>query len=526
MSSPSSLDLPPLVMDLLKPDRYPHHPKVVTLVQTHISYVFLAGPYVYKVKKTVNLGFLDFSSPEKRRHFCEEENRLNRRTSEGIYLGVVDISKKNGRYFPDDSSNPVEAAVKMRHLPDELMFYQLILKNSITDKMLSQISSTIAEFHLAAETSEGISSYGKPDLIRDHAMENFEQLKPYIGATIESGQYEKLVRYTKTFIAKNKNIFLSRVKKNCIKDCHGDLRPKHIFVNDRINIIDCIEFNPAYRLQDTASDIAFLTMELDHMKRSDLSIKILNYYLSYTADYNMIPVIDFYKIYRAVVRSKVASITASDNRISTEAQQEAVRQAGFFFRLAESYIKKVEGKHLTLAITCGLSGSGKSRTALKLAADIGAIVIRSDSVRKSLASLPVTKQCKYGFGNGIYSIEQTKQTYKTMLDQAKIALMAGWPVILDATFGKRKFRDDVKILAQKTGVQFQILWCEAPLTVLKERLLKRIANSGDSGKNQTTAEPSIRDPSDAGPEILDFQTRAFEPLSEEEKKLVLNSDSI
>ncbi len=508
--NPSSSNLPPLVTDLLKPEQYPHNPKNITLVQTHISYVFIADTYVYKIKKPVNFGFLDFSSQEKRRYFCEEENRLNRRTSKDIYLKVVDISEKNGRYFPEDSSNPVEAAVKMRRLPDELMFYNLILVNRVTDEMLSRIAGTIADFHLNAETSEDISRYGGFDLIQSHSIENFEQIKPYIGKTIELGLYKSLLAQTTKFITENKKKFLSRVENGCIRDCHGDLRPKHIFVSDRIDIIDCIEFNQSYRLQDTASDIAFLTMELDYMRRSDLSITILNDYLSYTADYDMVSVINFYKTYRAIVRGKVASMTASDKSIPTEARQEAAGQAKKFFHLAENYTRKkeIEKKHLTLVITCGLSGSGKSRAAGKLAKEIGAIVIRSDSVRKSLAGLQVTKHYKYGFEEGIYSNKDSERTYKRMLDQAKKALMAGWPVILDATFGKRRFRDDARALSQKTGVQFRILWCEAPIAVLRERLSKRLTSPGKLS----------HEPSDAGPEILELQARGFEPLNDEEKK--------
>lgn len=499
-------DLAKLIADLIKPERYPHRPKAVTLAQTHASCVFLAGDYVYKIKKPVNFGFLDFSTPEKRRHYCEEEYRLNLRAAPGVYLGVVDISEVNGEYFPEDSSNPVEAAVKMRRLPDELSLHHLAVNNMLTDDTTRGISRAIADFHAAADSGAQIDPGGSPGMTAHHALENLSQTAPFIGKTISPETHSLVHRYTDDFIVANLDRFLQRITDGRIRDCHGDLRPKHVFVFDNhIDIIDCIEFNAAYRRHDTASDLAFMLMELDFMGRREVSTAMLNFYLDYTADYGMIPLLAFYKVYRAMVRGKVASFAANDPAISDSEREKASAAARKFFDLSARYIVGSSSPP-TLTITCGPSGSGKSTAARASAAKTGATVIRSDSLRKSLAGLRPRESASAAFGGGIYTPAHTERTYLRMFEYAAEALGSGCSLILDATFGKRRLRDEARQVAETHGARFRIIRCDAPKDVLDARIAMRAGQGGD--------------PSDAHSGILDAQLREFEVLSPDEMAYV------
>jgi len=500
-----------LIADLLRPERYPHRPKSVTLAQTHASCVFLAGEYVYKIKKPVNFGFLDFSAPEKRRHFCREEYRLNLRAAPGVYLGVVDISEVNGEYFPEDSSNPVEAAVKMRRLPDEASLHYLAVNNMLADDTIRGISRAIADFHAAADSGEAIDPGGSPGMTAHHALENLSQTAPFIGQnvpgkTISPEIHALIHRYTDDFIVANIDRFLQRIADGHIRDCHGDLRPKHVFVfDDHIDIIDCIEFNAAYRRHDTASDLAFMLMELDFMGRREVSTAMLNHYLDRTADYGMLPLLAFYKVYRAMVRGKVASFAANDPAISDSERERASASARMFFDLAAGYVSGSSSPP-TLTITCGPSGSGKSTAARAHAAETGAAVIRSDSLRKSLAGLRPREGASAAFGGGIYASAHTERTYRRMFEYSAEALGGGCSVILDATFGKRRLRDEARRVAETRGAPFRIIRCDAPRDVLDARIAMRAGQGGD--------------PSDAHSGMLDAQLREFEALFPDEMAYV------
>lgn len=499
-------DLPRLIRDLLHQERYPHRPPEVHLVQTHISYVLIARPYVYKIKKPVYFGFLDYRTPEKRRHFCLEEVRLNRRTSRNVYLGVVDISEIGGEHFAEDSRNPVEAAVKMRYLPDEQMLFSMVEKNRVDDLLMVRIGRAIADFHRHADTSPEISRYGSTSTVLHHAMENFHQLEPFRGTTLSRDRHAELRSWTGNKMDMLTSLIEERVRKGKIRDGHGDLRPKHIYVaGDFIHIIDCIEFNPAYRYQDVASDLAFLCMEIEYQNRPDLANIVFNEYLAQTGDFQMVRLWDFYRVYRAMVRGKVASLTFAEQEMGEGGRAAALAQARRFFDLAFSYITRIPQPALT--ITCGLSGSGKSFQARRLASRSGAVIIRSDTVRKSLAGLEPRSSARSAYGTGIYSPERSEQTYDALASLAEIILTAGFPVILDATYSRKRRRDVVRALAGRLDIPFGIIRCTAPRNVLLERLRGR-------------RDPE--EPSDSGPELLDAQEREFEPLTPLETSFVLD----
>jgi aminoglycoside phosphotransferase family enzyme len=335
-----TLDIPTLQKALLDPAVYPDKPKEVKLIETHISLLFLTGNYVYKVKKPVDFGFLDFTSLEKRRHFCEREVTLNRRLSRGIYLGVAKITRDQGRISIDGEGEIVEYAVQMKQIPGELLLDRLLEKGQVSLRMIEAISEKLVKFYFDAETSDFIKSFAKPERFRQDTDENFEQTGKYIGVTISHGAYEDIKRSTNDFFGKRREILLDRIASNWIRDCHGDLRLEHIFWGEEISIFDCIEFSERLRYTDVAADIGFLAMDLDYHDREDLSKHLIHTYVEKSGDQDLMQVLDFYKCYRAYVRGKVESFQLDDSNIPGEAKREALQRAQKYFGLAQRYARR------------------------------------------------------------------------------------------------------------------------------------------------------------------------------------------
>ncbi|MBI2850758.1 MAG: gluconokinase [Chloroflexi bacterium] len=318
---------------------YPDGSSGVTLIQTGISLVFLTGDYVYKVKKPVNVGYLDYSTLEKRRFYCQREVELNRRLCPSAYLGVVPITGSNGRIEIAGSGEVIEYAVKMRYLPQERTLKVLLAGKRATADMLTRVAQKMADFHKKADTSPAISSYGSADMITANAEENFSEAAKYIGKTISQESYRKIKRYTHAFIETNAALLRKRVAEGRIRDCHGDLHAAHICFTDSICIYDCIEFNDRFRYCDVASEIAFLAMDLDNYGRLDLSKSFIDDYVSFSGDEELLKLLDFYKCYRAYVRGKVDSFDSDDPLITAEEREKALAAARKYFELAESYIR-------------------------------------------------------------------------------------------------------------------------------------------------------------------------------------------
>jgi len=334
--------LPELIQALLDPKSYPHSPPRVELVQTQMSFVFLAGDLVYKVKKPVNLGYLDYSTLEQRHFFCRKEVELNRRLCPEAYLGVVAIAGQAGRISVDGSGQPLEYAVKMRHLPQETMLNTLLVRDKATPEMLSSVAEKLAEFHGRAETSTAISGFGDLDIIRQNAVENFEQTEKNIGTTISPEKYKHIKAYTEDFLARNTSLFRRRLEEGKIRDCHGDLHAAHICFGDGICIYDCIEFNDRFRYGDVASEVAFLAMDLDHYGRADLSRRFVSAYLAASGDTELEALLNFYKCYRAYVRGKVEGFKLADPHISEAEKTRVLAVAREYFGLADSYAMSEE----------------------------------------------------------------------------------------------------------------------------------------------------------------------------------------
>ncbi len=332
-------ELAVLVQALTNPTSYPHSPKTIELVQTQISFVFLAGDYVYKVKKPVDFGFLDFTTLEKRRFYCQQEVMLNTRLCPDFYLGVVHITQESKGFCVEGNGKAVEYAVKMRPLPSQRMMDRLLQNNQVTPEMLEKVARRLAEFHREAELSEQLAAIGGLETVAKNAEENFEQVKSYVNKTVTRKQYDRISDYTHYFMKKNEKLFAKRVKKGRIRDCHGDLHAAHICFIDGICIFDCIEFNDRFRYIDVASEIAFLAMDLDFHGHPELAKHFADAYVKASGDRELLKLLNFYKCYRAYVRGKVEGFQLDDPHISKDQKAKKLAVAKRYFELAESYIE-------------------------------------------------------------------------------------------------------------------------------------------------------------------------------------------
>jgi aminoglycoside phosphotransferase family enzyme len=331
-------ELPELIQALLDPKAYPDPPQKVDLVQTSISYVFLADDFVYKIKKPVDFGFLDFTTLEKRRFYCQKEIELNRRLCPDAYLGVLPVTSDNGHISIDGKGEVEEYAVKMRLLPQEAMMDALLPVNRVTAEMLARVAVKLAEFHRKAETGGDVTKFGGIDTVIQNIEENSTQTQKYIGTIVSADIYRRIKEYNEHFIETNRALFDKRVADGRIRDCHGDLHAAHICFTNGICIYDCIEFNDRFRYCDVASEVAFLAMDLDHYGQPDLSAGFINAYVEESGDEELKLLLDFYKSYRAYVRAKVACFQYDDPYTSAEERGKIASTARSYFDLAESYI--------------------------------------------------------------------------------------------------------------------------------------------------------------------------------------------
>ena len=325
---------------LLTSKAYPEDAGKIELIQTHISFVFLTKNFVYKVKKAVDFGFLDFSTLEKRRMFCEKELELNRRLCPDIYLKVVPINKSAFIKIEGDGE-PVEYALKMKRLPQERIMTMLLHENKVDKKTIDELAKIIARFHSNAQANAEINEFGSIKIIRTNWDENFAQTEKYIGQTIADAEYAFLEGKVNGFMDANGALFESRIRDNRISDCHGDLHSGNIFITDKICIFDAIEFNDRFRYSDVASDVAFLAMDLDFQRRPDLADYLIERYAVYSKDRGLTRVLAFYECYRAYVRGKVISFRLDDPNVSTEEKTAATKEAEAYFKLAAEYAEKM-----------------------------------------------------------------------------------------------------------------------------------------------------------------------------------------
>jgi len=462
--------LPPVIQALSKPGILPGSAGPATIIQTQMSWVLLTAEYAFKFKKPVNLGYVDYTSLENRFFFCRKEIELNRRLCPDGYLGVIPVTLKNSRYCLDGAGETVDYTVQMKRLPQERMLDWLLENGEVTPDMLKTVAVRVADFHRQADTGKHIDYYGLPESICFNAAENFEQTAKYTGPVALPRSMARIKGFTLSFLDSNEDLFAGRVEAGRIRDCHGDLHSSHICFTDCLCIYDCIEFNDRFRYADTASEVAFLAMDLDHYGRADLGAIFVQDYIEASGDTGIKRLLGFYKCYRAMVRAKVNCFKLDDSYVSNSEKASSKAAARLYFDLAESYTRQ----RPVLLATAGLTGSGKSTLARALGRRMGMVVISSDIVRKNLAGAAPTRHFYAAVDSGIYSPEFSRLTYETMFEQAEHWLSRGISVVLDATFTLARSRQAAADLARRQGADFGILEFyiedDHALTRLEERL--------------------------------------------------------
>lgn len=490
---------PRLIDSMMQKDFYPHNPQTVELVQTHISWVFLAGDYVYKVKKPMNFGFLDFTSLEKRKFYCEEELRLNRRLAPSIYLDVVPVMQNGqGSLAPGGTGDIVEYAVRMKKLPLDKMLKILLAEGKADTKTLDAVAAKIAAFHQAAQTGGPIDEMGSIKTIRHNHEENFAQTEKYIGVSIPAYQHTFIKEYIERFLDVKKSLLEKRVAEHKIRDCHGDLHLEHICIADDIIIFDCIEFNERFRFADVAAEVGFLTMDLDYNGYSNQAQDFERSYLKHSGDHDMSALLNFYRCYYAYVRGKVISFRLDQKEIPKQELADITQIASRYFDLAYTYAARLEKP--VLILTAGMIGSGKSYQTRHLASRLGAEVIRMDVLRKELLHIAPSERHADPFGQGIYSDDMSRKTYGRAFELAAGLIRQGKPVMIDASFRSRADRAQAVDIAGKLQIPFYFIECTCPDNVVKIRLDKRMQDQDN--------------PSDGRWEILQEQKKHYEPVHE------------
>ncbi len=331
---------PNLAQALLSPEAYPDAPLTIELIQKATSYLFLTGAYTYKVKKPIVLGFLDYTTLEKRRFYCNREITLNKRLCPDLYIDTVPITEDRHGFSVEGKGKAIEYAVKMKQLPREAMLDTLLLNDSVPDDTMERIARKLADFHENAARKAAIIDYGDLEFIMTNTEYNFINLIRYISKTISQKAFRTIKDYTNRFMEENPALFYERIADNKIRDCHGDIRTKHICVNNDVYIFDCIEFNDSMRYGDTASEIALLAFDLDRYGRSDLGRQLVDCYVSFTGDEDLLKILNFYKCYRACESGRMESMKLDYPNTANEKTEEIIAAASQCFELAESYINQ------------------------------------------------------------------------------------------------------------------------------------------------------------------------------------------
>jgi len=465
-----------LVKFLLNPESYPEGTDSVIHVETHISHVFLCDSLVYKIKKPVNFGFLDFSSLTKRLRFCRKEVILNAHLAKHIYLDVASIYKVKGMFtFQEDGGGRVvEYAVRMNRIPMECLLFNLINEGRPLYGDLEEVGRALSLFHRGVKPYKG-KRYGGMEIMAGASEENFSQIKPFCGTTLDEQTYETITDYTRGFLKDNSTLFGRRKRDGFVREGHGDLHCQHICLERPPVIFDCIEFNDSFRIIDVLEDIAFLFMDLEYRGRFDLTSCLEKSYFHDWGEALNDDLLRFYKVYRAVVRGKVEGLTAGT--VDEEKVREmAAARARNYFSLADFYIR-YSGKPFNPIVFMGLSGSGKSTIAKAFGAD--SIILRSDEARKEEAGVKPGDHHYVLPGEGIYNPELTRQIYCTLLDRAIQYAKNGDKAIVDATYLKANQRKHFHDSCISQGLNPFFVHCFASEDTLRDRIRKRLEEGTD-----------------------------------------------
>jgi aminoglycoside phosphotransferase family enzyme/predicted kinase len=479
----------------------------VRVLETHISWVLLTGEYAYKIKKPVNLGFLDFSSLELRRHYCEEELRLNRRLAPELYLDLAAIRGTPGAPRIGGDGPVLEYAVRMREFPQASLASRALAGGTFGAAEVDALATRVAQFHAGAPRAQ--ESFGTPDAVLSAAIQNFEQMLPLARAAPDDRALRALRHWTEREFEARSGIFAARREQGFVRECHGDLHLGNIvLLEGRPVPFDCIEFNDRLRWIDVMSEAAFLAMDLEDRGRRDLAWRFLNRYLEATGDYAGLAVLPFYLVYRALVRAKVHLMRSRQSGLRRPERARLTRAFEDYLRLAG---RLAAPERPALILAHGLSGCGKTTLTQPLVEAFGAIRVRSDLERKRAHGVAPLASSGSGVGSGLYTAVINAATYRRLGELAQEALRAGFPAVVDAAFLKRAERDAFRAIAERLDVPFTILDFHAPLEVLRARITGRLARADDA--------------SEADLAVLEHQLRAREPLTPAEMAVSCKVDA-
>jgi aminoglycoside phosphotransferase family enzyme/predicted kinase len=494
-----------LIAGLLRPSAYPHPVDVVQRLDTHISTVLLAGDYAYKLKKPVALGFADFSTPALRRHCCEEELRLNRRTAPQLYLGLASMHGPPEAPSIDGEGPVLDHAVRMRRFDNALRLDRLARRGALLPQQVDALAASIARFHHAAAEVDAASHFGTPAAVRRWPRDTLEQTRAQAAGAAERARLDALAAWIEQAGERLDPVFAERRAQGRVRECHGDLHLANMVLLDGLpTAFDAIEFNPALRWIDVMSDLAFAFMDLHDLALPALAWRLVSGYLEASGDYAGLAVLRYYAVYRALVRARVAQIHEHQPGVARAARVHEYRSFEEHLGLAGALMQAPPP--LLVALT-GLSGSGKSTVALALSQALGGVRVRSDVERKRLHGLPAAKRSD----GSIYSAEATARTYARLAQVARQALAAQVPIMVDAASLLQRERGALQALAAEYGARYALVSCEAPLDVLRARIAAR-AQAGS-------------DPSEVTVAVLEQQLHWREPLTATEQPYSFRIDT-
>ncbi|MBY6033086.1 AAA family ATPase [Marinobacter daepoensis] len=487
-----------LIKALQNPELFDHSVADFRVLETHISQVLLTGEYAYKIKKPMDFGFLDFSTLERRKHFCEEEVRLNRRLAPDLYLEVVPVTGTPEHPSLGGEGTPFEYAIRMRQFDQNELFDVRQERGDLPPELLTSLARQVAGFHETLPPVADGKPLGTPEAVYAAMQENFDQIRPLLDDPSLLRQLDNLEDWTRTTFERHRDLIAHRRAQGLVRECHGDLHLANITVfQDRVTVFDCIEFNEPFRWIDVINDLAFLLMDLESRNEPALAALVLNTYLEYRGDFEGLALLPLYKAYRAMVRAKIALFTLGNPSLNDGEKATLKQRYQDYAQLAEDY--GAIPNHYLLATT-GLSASGKTCVSAAMAGELGLVRLRSDVERKRLHGLAPLADSKSGIGTDLYSAEATEKTYQHLATLAGELLASGLSVIVDAACLKERERALFSDVAEQQGVPFALLHCEAPEDLRRAWVRKR---KGDA--------------SEATEALLDAQQTWFEPLTTEEK---------
>lgn len=497
------------------PEAFGHPSGTVEWIETHISWLLLAGDFVYKFKKPLKLDFLDFSTPALRRAACEEELRINRRTAPALYLGLVALSgAANSLQLQPAEAAPADAepAVRMRRFAQEALLSHLLEQQRLLPSHIDALAQQVAQFHAGAGVATPGQGWGTAQAVVAPVQDCLAALQPLVVQALSDmgPALRQVAQWCAAQGAALAPVFRQRLQSGRVRECHGDLHMANlVLIDGQPQLFDAIEFNPALRWIDCVADIAFLAMDLEARGRADLAWRFLNAWLEHTGDYAGLQVLQYYRVYRALVRARVAGLRLAqvEGEGGGDEHAASLRELQRYLALA---LRFIQPRTVELWLAHGFSGAGKSTQSQTLIAERGVVRVRADVERKRLFGL-APQASSAAVPGGIYTFEASQRTHEALAQAARRALEAGFTVLVDATFLNPAMRQRFMALAAQAQVPCRILSFEAPLAVLRERVRSRQLAGGDA--------------SEASVQVLESQWAAAQPLLPAEEALTVHVDT-